>query len=51
MRASFVLLTKHYSNGQVEEDDMGGACDTYGGEKKCTQSFGERNLKETTWNT
>jgi hypothetical protein len=25
---------------QVEKDEIGGACDTYGGEKRCILSFG-----------
>lgn len=29
----FLPLTEYYSGDQVENYEMGGACDTYGGEK------------------
>ena len=28
---------------QIEKNEMGGACSTYGGEKRCTQGFGGGN--------
>jgi hypothetical protein len=34
-----VLLTRCYLGDKIKEDGMGGACSTYGGEEKCTQSF------------
>jgi len=37
---SDVLLTKYYSGGQIEKNEMGGACSTYGGEERCVQGFG-----------
>jgi hypothetical protein len=30
---------KYYYDDQMEEDEMGGACGTYGGSKKCMQRF------------
>ena len=35
----YLLLTKH-SVYQIKEDEVGGACGTYGGEMKCIQGFG-----------
>ena len=36
----------------MEEDEMGVACDTCGGEEKCIQSFGgETWMKETSGQT
>jgi hypothetical protein len=35
----------------MEEDEMGGACDTYRGEERCVEHFGgETWRKETIWN-
>ena len=31
----FVMLTKFYSEDEIKEDKMGGACGTCGREKKC----------------
>jgi hypothetical protein len=33
------LLTKYYAGDQIEENEMGGACSTYG-EERCIQRFG-----------
>jgi hypothetical protein len=33
----FVLLVQCYFSNQATEDEMGGACIMYGGEKKCIQ--------------
>jgi hypothetical protein len=45
-----LLLTKCYSDDQIEKNEMGGACSTYRGEKRCIQGFGgETWRKETTW--
>jgi hypothetical protein len=39
---------KYYSGYQIEKYEMGGACTTYRGEKKCIQgSGGETWVKET----
>jgi hypothetical protein len=38
-----VLLSKYYSGNQIKEDEMGGACGTYGGDEKCIQGFGEES--------
>ena len=35
-----VLLTKHYSDDQIEKKEMGGASSRYGEEAGCTQGFG-----------
>jgi hypothetical protein len=36
---------------QIEKNEMGEACDTYGGEERCIQGFGGEILCEvTTWN-
>ena len=37
-----MLLTKYYSSGQIEKNEMGGACSTMGGEERCIQGFGEQ---------
>jgi hypothetical protein len=29
------LLCKYYSNDEMEKNEMGGACGTYGGEERC----------------
>jgi hypothetical protein len=34
------LLTKYYLGDQIETNEMGGACSTYGREERCIQSFG-----------
>ena len=48
------LLTIHvyYAGDQIEKNEMGGACSTYGGEERCIQGFGGKTQrKETTWKT
>ena len=35
-----VLLTKYYSGDQIKENEIGGACGTYRGEKGRVQGFG-----------
>jgi hypothetical protein len=40
-----VLLT-HYCAGDEIENEMGGACSTYGEEEQCVQGFGTKTLKE-----
>ena len=34
-----VLLTKCYLGDTIKEDEVSGACTTYGGEEKCIRSF------------
>ena len=34
-----VLLTKYYSDDQIEKNEMGGKCNTYGGEERCIQGL------------
>jgi hypothetical protein len=47
-----VLLTQYCLSDQVEKMKMGGACRTYGREKRCIQCFGgETSGKESTWKT
>jgi hypothetical protein len=37
---------------QIEKNEMGGACSTYGGRERCVQDFGRETLgKQTTWET
>jgi hypothetical protein len=36
----FVLLTKYLSGDEIKKNEMGGACDMYGGHEKCIQGFG-----------
>jgi hypothetical protein len=38
--------TKYFSVDQIEKNEMGEACSTYGGEKRRTQGFGGVNLRE-----
>jgi hypothetical protein len=35
--AMIVLLPKCYLGDQIKNNEMGGACGTYGGEKRCIQ--------------
>ena len=41
-----VFLSKYNSGDQIKEDEMGGACGTYGGDEKCIQGFGEEAWRE-----
>ena len=34
------LLTKYYSGDQIKNNEMGGACGTYGREERCIQGSG-----------
>jgi len=34
-----VPLAKYYSDDQIKKYEMGGSCDTYGGEEKCVKVF------------
>jgi hypothetical protein len=34
--------TKYYSGNQIEKNEMGGACGTYGGGERCIPDFGGR---------
>jgi len=38
----YVFLTKYYSYDQIKEDEMGWACNTYGGQKEVQQGFGRK---------
>jgi hypothetical protein len=31
---------KNYSGNQIEKNEMGGACSTYGGKERCIEDFG-----------
>jgi hypothetical protein len=43
-----VLLTRHYYDDQIEEDEMGGACGMHEGEEKCMKHPSvEKSRKET----
>jgi len=35
-----VYAIKYYLGYQIETNEMGGACNTYGGEKRCIMGFG-----------
>jgi hypothetical protein len=39
---SFIICTPHqyYSDDEIEKNEMGGACNMYGKEKRCVQEFG-----------
>jgi len=47
MGRSFTICTAHhilyYEGDQMEEDEMGGACGTCGGEEKCVYHFGGKS--------
>ena len=47
------LFERHaYSGVQIEKNEMGGACSTYGGEERFIQGLGGKIWgKRTTWNT
>jgi len=42
----FVLRTKYYSIGQIEEDGLGRVCGTYGEKNRMAYSVCLRNRKE-----
>ena len=43
-------LKQYCSCDQIEKNDTGGACSTYGEEERCMQDFGEETWgKEATW--
>ena len=41
-----MLLIEYYSGDQTNNNRMGGACSTYGGEERCLTGFWWRNLRE-----
>jgi hypothetical protein len=46
----FILFTTYCSGNQIEKNEMGGACSTYGGGENCVLGFGgETRGKETIW--
>ena len=47
-----VILTEYHSGDQIEKNEMGGACSTYGREENCIQGFVRETWgKEITWET
>ena len=34
------LVTQYCADDKIEKNEMGGACDTYGGRERCAQGFG-----------
>jgi hypothetical protein len=34
------LITKYDSGNQIEKNEVGGTCSTYGGKERCIQDFG-----------
>jgi len=41
-----VLLAKYYSGYKIEKNEMGGACNTYGGRRELHTGFWYGNLRE-----
>jgi hypothetical protein len=41
----FLLFIECYSVDQIDKNEMGGECGTYGGEERCIQRFGVRKLR------
>jgi hypothetical protein len=37
---TFCAPTKYYLGDQIEKNEMGGACSTYWGEKRCIKGYG-----------
>ena len=35
-----LMITQYCSGDQIEKNEVGGACSTYGGEDRCIQAFG-----------
>jgi hypothetical protein len=35
-----VLLSKYYSDDQIENNEMSGACGMYGGKERCIEDYG-----------
>jgi hypothetical protein len=45
-------IVLHFCSGDKIENEMGGACNAYGGEERLIQDFGgETRRKESTWET
>jgi len=52
MTSLTVCALTAYKGDKIEEDVIGRACGTFGGEEKCVQSFGgETSRKEPAWKT
>jgi hypothetical protein len=48
--ASWPVLTEYYSGGKIMTSEIGGACNTYGGEERRIQDFSvEPWKKKATW--
>ena len=46
------MITGHFSGDQIENNEMGRACSTYGGEERLIHGLGgETRSKGTTWET
>jgi len=41
-----LVLTKYYSGDQIEKNEVGGACNAFGEEERCIQSFGGETLED-----
>ena len=49
---NLMIFTRHLVmfGNQIEKNEVGRACSTYGGEERCIQGFGgETWVKETIW--
>jgi hypothetical protein len=46
-----MMCTSHqyYLGDQIKKNEMGWACDTYGGEERCIQDFGGKTLGTQTY--
>ena len=42
----YLLFTKYYMGDQIKNNEMGGACSTYGKQERCIQGFGRAKLRE-----
>ena len=40
VKGGSVLLTQYCAGDKIKKNEMGGACDTYGGRERCAQGFG-----------
>jgi hypothetical protein len=45
-KPSVLLLTKHYSGGQIKKNEMGWACGTCGRQEMCIEGFRGKSREE-----
>ena len=46
--ADIILLTQYCAVDKTEKNEMGGACDTYGGRERCAKGFGGETWEKET---